>query len=204
MRMTSKDYFDKHTKNNVFGLEYAFIGVDLQNDFGHKDGTLYVKGGEELDEVGNEVPDRFDANVFWTQDWHPANHCSFKTNGGIWPVHCVQYKWGSQILDGIFALFGDVYIKKGEDQNVDSYSAFFDNDKKKQTALHGLLQGIGVKKLLVMGIATDYCVKFTVLDAISLGYEVYVYLPGCRGVSPETTEAAIKEMEAAGAIIIEE
>lgn len=208
MRTTFEDYLSNNNCGNgidIFSSEVAFIGVDLQNDFGNPKGSLYVKGGELLGNIAIITSEYFeDGIVFWTKDWHPINHCSFKENGGIWPVHCVQNESGSEILDIIDILPEDKIICKGTSPDVDSYSAFFDNDKKTATNLHSLLQENGIKKLFVMGIATDYCVKFTVLDALKLGYEVALYLPGCVGVASDTTEAAIKEMEECGAIIITE
>ena len=208
MRMTLKDYLKNVKDDNT-----ALIGVDLQNDFGDPKGSLYVKGGEKLGEISCMLADEF-ANmwdrVFWTQDFHPKNHCSFKDNGGVWPTHCVQDEWGSEIMFSVVPLEDDTFIFKGTDPAVDSYSAFFDNDKKTQTILHETLQKLGIKKLLVMGIATDYCVKFTALDALKLGYEVALYLPGCVGVGPipgvtdKTVDDAIKEMEDAETVIVTE
>ena len=201
MRMTLEEYMDK--KMNI---DVAFIGVDIQNDFGHPKGSLYVKGGEELVNVAVGIVENFaEGLVFWTKDRHPDDHCSFLVNGGIWPVHCVKGKWGNNFLRGLPVDDGDTIIFKGEDSNVDFYRAFFDKDSKKETELKTILQEEEVTQLFVMGLATDYCVKFTVLDALKLGFEVAVYLDGCRGVELNNgdIEKAIMEMENAGAIIIE-
>lgn len=215
MRMTLKQYFDSNSFMNddervSFKDDVAFIGVDLQNDFGNQKGSLYVQGGEAMEDVAIFVADHFDPSyVFWTKDWHPANHCSFKDNGGIWPTHCVNEEWGSELLPGIFTFVEDTFILKGTDPLIDSYSAFFDNEKKKKTELDDLLKGKNIKKLVIMGIATDYCVKFTVLHALELGYEVALFLPGCVGVGPipgvtdKTVNDAVLEMEKAGAVILE-
>lgn len=201
MRITLEEYWA--TRHDA---DTAFIGVDLQNDFGHKKGSLYVAGGEELVEVANDVVPEFSQGlVFWTKDCHPADHCSFVGNGGPWPAHCTKGKWGYQFMRGLDVGDDDIIIMKGVDQAVDSYSAFFDNERRNETELREILEGEEVGQIFVMGLATDYCVKFTVLDALDLGFSAVVYLPGCRGVeiSEGDIETAIKEMEEAGAVIIE-
>lgn len=201
MRVTAKDYFD-----DLHNQDVAFLAIDLQNDFGHPGGSLYVRFGDKLVDVFNETVENFNSHlIYWTRDYHPANHCSFKENGGMWPAHCVRGTWGAKLMDGLTLSYDDEFIMKGTSSDVDSYSAFFDNDKKKQTELDEILKVQGVKQLFVMGLATDYCVKFTVLDAVALGYKVFVYLPGCRGVdfTPGDVQRAIDEMENAGAVIVE-
>jgi len=202
MRMTFEDYMDE-----IWNVDTAFIGVDLQNDFGHKKGSLYVEGGEDLVAVINQVVCEFSEGlVFWTKDAHPKEHCSFVEQGGPWPIHCVKGKWGYNFMRGLdIQKEIDIVILKGEDADVDSYSAFFDNEKKKETGLNKILVEEEVKKLFIIGLATDVCVLSTVIDAIELGYEVSVYLPGCRGVgSQEDIDASIKKMEDNGAIMIED
>jgi len=204
MRMTLAEYME-----TIWDKDTAFIGIDLQNDFGHMNkGTLYVKGAEEVIEVANDLVTEFSEGlVFWTKDCHPANHCSFTENGGLWPVHCVKGKWGFQFMRGLdINKEKDVVILKGTAVEVDSYSAFLDNDKETKTDLGDILSEEEVKKVFIMGLATDYCVKFSVLDALDLDLEVAVYLPGCRGVEAKAGDikAAIDEMEDGGAIIIEE
>ena len=201
MRITAEDYF-----NDLHNQDVAFLAIDLQNDFGHPGGSLYVRFGDKLVDVFNETVENFNNHlIYWTRDYHPANHCSFKANGGMWPAHCVRGTWGAKLMDGLTLSYDDEFIMKGTSSDVDSYSAFFDNDKKKQTELDEILKVQGVKQLFVMGLATDYCVKFTVLDAVALGYKVFVYLPGCRGVgfTPGDVQRAIDEMENAGAVIVE-
>lgn len=204
MRITEAEYL----KNFFNPIETAMIGIDLQNDFADPKGALYVKDGEKLADIANKWASEFGSKsiVCWTKDYHPKDHCSFKENGGSWPKHCVKKQWGSEFHRDLEILDDDFVIFKGYNSNIDSYSAFFDNDKKQETLLHVTLQDRKVYSLFVMGLATDYCVKFTVLDAIELGYKVFVYLPGCRAVNvnPDDGEKAVKEMEDAGAIIIEE
>jgi nicotinamidase/pyrazinamidase len=202
MRISYDDYIENYQNENT-----AFLGIDLQNDFGNPKGSLYVKGGEELAIIAGNIISEFGGElIYWTRDYHPANHCSFKVNGGNWPRHCIKGTWGAKFLENLAIDPKDEFVMKGVYTHVDSYSGFFDNQKEKQTELDEILKGQYITQLFVMGLATDYCVKFTVLDAIELGYKVFVYLPGCRAVNitPGDGEKAVKEMEDAGAIIIEE
>lgn len=203
MIITEKNYI----KNFFNPIDTAMIAVDLQNDFADPKGSLYVKDGEKLADIANKWASEFGSKsiVCWTKDYHPKDHCSFKENGGLWPTHCVQKKWGSKIISNIKLFDDDFFIKKGVHADVDSYSAFFDNEKKRETKLHKMLQEYNIRYVFVMGLATDYCVKFTVLDALQLGYGVYLYLPGCRGVNinSDDSDKAVIEMENSGAVIIE-
>ena len=200
-------------------MKKALILVDIQNDF-CKGGALAVKDGELTVPVANKLIDLFHKNenmVIGTKDWHPAEHKSFavNSNGNIgelgelnglpqvwWPVHCVQNETGSKYHSDLKIV--DCTIFKGQDPEVDSYSAFFDNGKKYKTELDDLLKKNSVDTLYIMGLATDYCVKFTVLDALELGYKVYLVEDGCRGVniSPEDSQKAIEEMKNKGTVII--
>jgi nicotinamidase/pyrazinamidase len=192
----------------------ALILVDIQNDF-LPTGALPVPRGDEVIGVANRVMPRYEL-VVATQDWHPANHGSFAahhagkkpgemiTLGGLpqilWPLHCVQGTAGAELAAGLErGPIGHV-TRKGEDPAVDSYSGFFDNGRKKATDLHAFLRGRGVKEVDVMGLATDYCVKATALDARELGYDVRLLLEGCRGVNlkPGDVDAAVEEMKRAG------
>ncbi|MDR1832077.1 MAG: bifunctional nicotinamidase/pyrazinamidase [Fusobacteriaceae bacterium] len=185
----------------------ALIVVDVQNDF-CAGGSLAVPDAEAILPVVNREIERFrkdlDAYVVFTKDWHPAAHSSFTTNSpeGIWPPHCVQGTVGAEIHPGVIGE-ADVVILKGEHPEVDSYSAFFDNNKAWKTGLDEWLRSRQVETLYVLGLATDYCVKFTVLDALSLGYDVRLIADGCRGVNvrPSDSADAIREMKAAGAVI---
>lgn len=175
----------------------ALIIVDVQNDF--VTGSLPVPNAKEIIPiiywiVGNVQYDL----VIETLDWHPENHISFKK----WPVHCVQGSVGAQTVltelsdKCISNLWLPVY--KGTDINVDSYSGFFDNDHKTKTDLEEKLKAHEIYKideLDIVGLATDYCVKFTAIDAINLGYKTNVLTFACRGVTPETTQITIEEMK---------
>lgn len=197
----------------------ALIVVDLQNDFCNG-GALAVKEGDSVVAVANKLIEKFEKNgefVIATKDWHPENHKSFAVNSGgklgeigklngldqvWWPEHCVQKSHGSHFHKDLLPIENIIY--KGTDPEVDSYSGFFDNGRKSDTGLHTLLQNHDVHTLYVLGLATDYCVKFTVLDALSLGYKVYIIEDGCRGVNinPGDSQKAIEEMRSKGAFVI--
>ena len=200
----------------------ALILVDLQNDF-IPGGALAVAEGDAVIPVANrllaERARLFDF-VVATQDWHPARHESFAAvHGGksvgsfidlhgvqqiLWPDHCVQESRGARFVDGLRMARIDEIFKKGMNPSVDSYSGFFDNARRGDTGLDGWLRERGVTKLTVMGLATDYCVKFTVLDSLSLGYQTDVVTDGCRGVNVLAGDdrRAFDEMRAAGAAAV--
>ena len=193
----------------------ALIVVDVQNDF-CPGGSLAVSGGDRVAPYINSIRGNYPLVVF-SQDWHPAAHKSFCSNnpgtevgqfiklGGqdqtMWPDHCVQNTAGAEFRQDLDMAAGDPVVRKGELVEVDSYSAFYDNDHQHETGLRELLQTRGVTEVDVAGLATDYCVKFTVLDALKLGFGVTVLREGCRAVNlrPDDGENAFQEMEAAGA-----
>jgi nicotinamidase/pyrazinamidase len=196
----------------------ALLIVDVQNDFLPK-GALAVADGDQVIPVINALQDQFDL-VVATQDWHPADHGSFAANhpdkkvgdfidlNGVqqilWPVHCVQ---GSKGADFHVDLNKDKWVavfQKGTQQNVDSYSGFFDNNRQGDTGLSAFLKGKDVEELYVCGLATDYCVKFTVLDGLSEGFKTYLIADGTKAVNlqPEDYDRALNEMELNGAHII--
>lgn len=197
----------------------ALILVDLQCDF-CKDGALEVKNGDMVIEVANKMIKVFEKNndfIVATKDWHPKEHKSFAINSNskigevgkingltqvFWPVHCVQNEKGSSFHSQLLPVKNVVY--KGTDIEVDSYSAFFDNGKIHKTKLDSILKANNITTLYIMGLATDYCVKFTVLDALSLGYKVFIIYDGCKGVniSKDDSNKAFQEMIDKGAIII--
>ncbi|NLE01137.1 MAG: bifunctional nicotinamidase/pyrazinamidase [Fibrobacter sp.] len=180
----------------------ALIIVDVQYDF-MPGGALGVSQGDVIATPINRVRDRFDFVVF-TQDWHPADHCSFKVNGGMWPVHCVQGSKGAEI-DARILRDGDMIVKKGVNQDIDSYSGFWDNERKHKTGLDDLLKSKNIDTVYICGLATDYCVKFTALDAVDAGYRVFLIKDACRGVevTPGDSERAVAEMLNAGVNVIE-
>ena len=196
------------------------IVADVQADFTTwKNGALAVPGtGEDYVEQvrrATEALKRQGAVVFGIQDWHPADHISFYTNHSgrkpfdllevgnrkqvLWPPHCVQGTAGAGLLLDT-ALFAAV-VQKGKDRRFDSYSAFQD-DGGAPTELEGLLKARGIRELIIYGLATDYCVKATALDAVAAGCRVTVIESLCRGITPETTAAALAEMRAAGVAVV--
>jgi nicotinamidase/pyrazinamidase len=195
----------------------ALLLIDLQYDF-CPGGALPVEGGDEVVSVANALMAEFPL-VVATQDWHPADHGSFAAmhlwrkpgqvidlNGlpqVLWPIHCVQETFGAQLVAGLDKTGIHRVFHKGTDQGLDSYSGFYDNGRRKSTGLGEWLREQGISAVHVMGLATDYCVKHSVLDALSLGFETHVVSAGCRGVnlSAEDADRAMEEMAAAGAII---
>lgn len=198
----------------------ALLLIDLQNDF-CAGGALAVPEGDSTIDVANQLigwcKARGDA-VVASQDWHPADHGSFASqhqaepySQGVldglpqtwWPDHCVQYSEGAALHPLLQHQAIDAVFTKGEHRNIDSYSAFFDNGHRQKTGLDEWLRHHEIRELLVSGLATDYCVKFTVLDALKLGYAVNVITDGCRGVNidPQDSTKAFMEMAAAGATL---
>lgn len=196
----------------------ALLLIDLQNDF-LPGGSLAVPDGNRVIPVANQAMESAEL-VVATQDWHPADHGSFASqHDGVsigdsfsldglpqiaWPDHCVQGSVGAEFADALNQSCLDHVTQKGTDRMIDSYSGFFDNEHRRATDLHDYLQSAGIDELTVMGLATDYCVKFTVLDALQLGYRTRVLLAGCRGVNLNAGEVdrAIEHMRAAGATIV--
>lgn len=178
----------------------ALIVVDVQNDF-CPGGSLAVSQGDSVVAPLNRVIRLFEAQklpVFLTRDWHPANHSSFRAQGGPWPLHCVQNSPGAAFHPELEIPNDAAIISKGVNPADDSYSTF---DK---TELDTLLRRRKVKTLYVGGLATDYCVKETVMDGLKLGYKVYLLEGAHRGVEvkPGDSAAAIDAMKKAGAQII--
>ena len=196
----------------------ALILVDIQNDF-LPGGALAVPHGDEVISVANERQRHFDLIVA-TQDWHPADHQSFAANHAgkrigdlvrvngvpqiLWPVHCVQDTSGADFAATLKRERWARVFQKGVDPEIDSYSGFFDNGRVKDTGLGAYLRQQGVDSVFVLGLATDYCVKFTALDAVSLGFRTHLILDGCRGVNlePDDTQRAVEAMKAAGVVVI--
>lgn len=193
------------------------ILVDIQNDF-VPGGALAVPQGDQIVPIVNRLQPHFDL-VVATQDWHPATHGSFAANHVgrqpgdqidlhglpqiLWPVHCVQGTPGADFVPGLDRERWDRVFVKGTDPKVDSYSGFYDNGHRQATGLGDYLHEKGVTDVYVAGLATDYCVKFTVLDALQLGFQVHLIEDACRGVDlqPGDVERAVAEMQAAGARI---
>jgi len=197
----------------------ALILVDIQNDF-LPGGALAVPHGDEVIAVANRVATTFDL-VVATQDWHPRDHGSFAANHPgkkvgdvidmhglpqvLWPVHCVQGTAGAEFASALDVSRVRRVFQKGTDPAIDSYSGFFDNGHRRSTGLADYLREQGVTEVFVMGLATDYCVKFTALDAVQrAGLKTTLIEDGCRGVNLRRgdSEAAVAEMRAAGVHVL--
>jgi len=197
----------------------ALILIDLQNDF-FPGGALGIPQAENIFPLANNIQRDFEY-IFASKDWHPIDHISFAVNhpghadfdviniNGIeqvlWPVHCVQETFGAEFNSKLnTAKFTDI-IYKGTDSTIDSYSCFFDNKHLKDTSLNRKLTELKIRDLYFMGLATDYCLKYTVLDSLELGYNTYVIKNGCFGINknPGDVELAFKEMQNSGAKLIE-
>ena len=196
----------------------ALLLVDLQNDF-LPGGALAVPDGDAVIPVANRLIPSHEI-IIASQDWHPVDHGSFVTEHPghvvgdtvelsgqtqvLWPVHCVQESHGAAFGGNLISERITHIIPKGTDRNIDSYSAFFDNGHLQATGLHSYLQSLGVDALTVLGLATDYCVKYTVLDALKLSYRVSLVSDGVRAVNLRENDGtdALLEMSAAGATLI--
>lgn len=202
-------------------MKIGVIVGDVQGDFTElKNGSLAVKGTDQnfINAVRENTKLLKQAGfpIFATQDWHPREHISFYTNHEgkrpfdvitiqgkeqvLWPPHCIQNTDGAKIL--LDRTLFDAVVQKGTEVAFDSYSAFKD-DGGSPTQLHDLLQAQGIRQLIVYGIATDYCVKATVLDAVQLGYKVIVIKSLIRGVDPETSRRALEEIERLGVMVLD-
>ena len=182
----------------------ALLVVDVQNDFADPAGSLSVSGGEEVIPVANrEIERALDAGalVVYTQDWHPESTPHFQKDGGIWPVHCVQGTWGADFHPDL-KVVGEI-VRKGTG-GEDGYSGFTvrnpRSDEVEGTALESILRARGVERLVVMGLATDYCVKETALDGAAKGFDTVVLLEGIRAVDlrPGDGDRALDEVKRAG------
>ena len=197
----------------------ALIIVDVQNDF-LPGGSLAVKEGGQIIPIINKLQDKFGL-VAATQDWHPKDHGSFASNHNkkpgekiildgleqiLWPDHCVQGTFGAEFSPKLNTKHITKVFKKGADKNIDSYSGFFDNGHRKSTGLGDYLKDKAVTDLYIVGLATDYCVKFTALDAVTLGFNTSLILPACRGVNLKYSDVdkAVDEMRKAGVSIIKD
>jgi nicotinamidase/pyrazinamidase len=192
-----------------YNASTALVVVDVQNDFADPAGSLSVRGGDEVPAFVNaELAAARPAGAFvvFTQDWHPAETPHFVTGGGIWPVHCVGGTWGAELHPALDAAPSEARIRKGTG-GEDGYSGFTVADpvtgEKAPTGLEAMLREAGIERVVIVGLATDYCVKATALDAVTLGFETAVLRDGIRAVdlAPGDGDRAIAEMEAAGATL---
>jgi nicotinamidase/pyrazinamidase len=191
----------------------VLVVVDVQIDF-CPGGALAVEGGHEIVPAINRLIERFD-HVILTQDWHPPGHSSFASSHPqgspfstvefhygpqtLWPEHCVQGTTGADFHPDLAWTKAELVLRKGFHHGIDSYSAFFENDRETPTGLGGYLRERGVRRLVLVGLATDYCVAFSALDAARLGFNVTVALDACRGIDLDGSLAAAHErMKQAG------
>ncbi|MDN3204600.1 bifunctional nicotinamidase/pyrazinamidase [Algoriphagus sediminis] len=192
--------------------------VDIQNDF-LPGGSLAVKEGDQIIPIVNKLQSKFQ-KIVATQDFHPPGHKSFAANHEgkkigemiqldgldqvLWPTHCVQGSFGSEFSDQLEQKNWLKIFRKGLNENVDSYSGFFDNARRGDTGLNTYLKEIGVQRVFVVGLALDYCVKFTALDSIDLGFDTFLITDGSRAVNlnKNDDQLAIEKMVAKGINII--
>jgi nicotinamidase/pyrazinamidase len=174
-------------------VKEALIVVDMQRDF-MPGGALPVPKGDKIIPIINDCIRKFrerGALIVATRDWHPKNHISFRDRGGPWPAHCVQNTPGAEF---VVELPEDaVIISKATEPDEEAYSGFEGTD------LDRILKEKGVKRVYICGVATEYCVKATALDALKLGYETYILLDAIKGINPEDEKKAIEELQKAGA-----
>ena len=194
-------------------MSKALIVIDIQNDF-CPGGALAVAGGDAIIPRVNALMDDFPVRVL-TQDWHPADHSSFAANHPgaapfglidmpygpqvLWPVHCVQGTDGAAFHAALKTDPADLVIRKGFSAAIDSYSAFFENDHETPTGLEGYLRTRGVTDLTLVGLATDFCVAYSAIDAAKLGFAVTVLEGACRAIDLDgSLDKARADMRAAG------
>ena len=193
-------------------MTHALIVIDVQNDF-CPGGALAVPEGDQIVPGINALMEGFDA-VILTQDWHPAGHSSFASSHGaapmtltempygpqvLWPDHCVQGSKGAGLHKDLMTDRADLIIRKGYNPAIDSYSAFFENDKTTPTGLEGYLRTRGIDRLTMVGLATDFCVNYSAVDAARLGFTVTVRQDLCRAIDFDgSLAAAVEGMRSAG------
>ena len=194
----------------TFDQRTALIVVDMQNDFVDPSGTLEVAGAEDtIPFINARIAEAAAAGavVVYTRDWHPFSTPHFEKDGGIWPLHCIAESWGAEFHPALTVLDEAQTIEKGT-EGEDGYSGFSVRDPERpdavsSTGLDGLLDDLGVTRVVVVGVATDYCVKETALDAARLGYETAALVDGMRAVDlePGDGDAALDEMGEAGVTV---
>lgn len=198
-------------------MKTAFIVIDVQNDF-CKNGALAVDQADNVVPVINRMLIDYEI-VCLTQDWHPTGHSSFASSYEnkspfdlievsygkqvLWPDHCVQGSVGADFHNALNTNLADMIVRKGFNPAIDSYSAFFENDKKTPTGLHGYLQTRQVEKLDLVGLATDFCVAYSALDAAKLGYKVRVIEKATRAIDLDGSLQTARENMAAAGVVLE-
>ena len=196
-----------------FGEDTALVLIDIQNDF-CPGGALAVDQGDEIVEISNKIQEQFKIKII-TQDWHPSTHKSFASNHEgkeplstvemfygqqvLWPNHCIQGTEGSKFHSKLITDSADLIIRKGFRPEIDSYSAFFENDQKTPTGLDGYLKSRGVNKIYLCGLALDFCVYFSAIDGAELGYKVNVIQDACRAIDLDgSLEKSLNDMKSKG------
>ena len=194
----------------------ALIVVDVQNDF-MSWGALPVYGAENVIPAINKLIPEY-STVVLTQDWHPGNHISFATSSDdfykevelpygpqiLWPAHCIMGSSGAEFASALNTTTANLIVRKGCNSNIDSYSAFFENDHVTPTGLHGYLQSLNITKLDFVGVAYDYCVSWSAIDAAKLGYETTVIANACAAIDLDgSLSQEISKMKQHGVIINE-
>lgn len=195
----------------------ALIIIDVQNDF-CPGGALAVSGGDEVVPVINALSPSF-AHIILTQDWHTPNHSSFASSHAgrqpfttitmpygqqtLWPDHCVQNTPGAAFHPGLECGRAELVLRKGYNKAIDSYSAFFENDRTTPTGLAGYLRERGIGEIALAGLATDYCVAYSALDAVALGFRTQVHLDACRAIDLDgSLEKMLEQMKSAGVALV--
>ena len=206
----------------MFSKTSALLVIDVQNDF-CPGGALAVAGGDQILPVVNAAINQArnaGAPVILTQDFHPSDHKSFASQHDgkspfemtemaygpqtLWPDHCVQGTKGVEFRDGLAVDSADLIIRKGFRPQIDSYSAFFENDQKTATGLDGYLKDRGVTSVVMVGLATDFCVAFSALDAAKLGYDTTLLLDGCRAIDLDGSLAAQRDAMTKAGIVLQD
>ncbi len=200
-------------KENKMSATEALLVIDVQNDF-CPGGNLAVPDGDAIVPLVNQLMAKFDANIL-AQDWHPAGHSSFASSHAgkqpmemvdmpygpqvLWPDHCIQGSKGAEFHADLNIDKADMIIRKGYNKAIDSYSAFQENDKKTPTGLAGYLQECNIKKLYLVGLATDFCVYYSAMDAVNRGIETIVITDACRGIDFDgSLDASLADMAQKG------
>lgn len=194
----------------------VLLVIDVQIDF-CPGGNLPVPDGEQIVPLINRLIGRFE-RVVATQDWHPRDHVSFASNHPgkrpfdtiqsgeqiLWPDHCIPGTRGAEFHPDLDTLGFDLILRKGSNPNLDSYSAFFENDRRTPTGLHFYLQGLGIKSVYLAGLALDVCVYYSAMDALKLGFQTAVLEDACRGIDspPGSLKLRLGEMEEAGVRVL--
>lgn len=203
------EQFNFEKKPYFSNQKEALIIVDIQNDF-LPGGSLAVSGGNEIIPIINSLQNRFDL-VIATQDWHPENHKSFasahlgkkeydviKLNGlsqVLWPDHCIQGTEGAAFSAELNDKKIEAIFRKGMDPEIDSYSGFYDNGRRKNTGMAGYLRDRGIKTIYICGIAADFCVYYTAIDGLDLGFEVFIIEDASRAINKEGYEIAMEDFK---------